>query len=72
MRSNRSDGLIVACRAAELGWDTTRAIILSRMKNSTDDCSEFRKRFDETPVAIAKRTLNIWKDQTLRPRRFAT
>ena len=32
MRSNRSDGLIVACRAAELGWDTTKAVILSRMR----------------------------------------
>jgi uncharacterized protein (DUF2336 family) len=71
MRSNRCDGLIVACRAAELGWDTTRAVILSRMKTSADACEQFRKHYDETSVAIAKRTLNIWKDQALRPRQFA-
>jgi hypothetical protein len=72
MRSHRSDGLIVACRAAELGWDTTRAVILSRLRTAADDCEEFRKRYDETSVAIARRTLNIWKDQALRPRRFAS
>ena len=72
MRSHRSDGLIVACRAAELGWETTKAVILSRLRSTADDCEAFRKRYNETPVAIAKRTLNIWKDQALRPRRFAS
>jgi uncharacterized protein (DUF2336 family) len=72
MRSNRSDGLIVACRAAELGWDTTRAVILSRLKTTADACEAFRKSYDETSVAIAKRTLNIWKGQALGTRRFAT
>ena len=71
MRSNRSDGLIVACRAAELSWEATRAVILSRMKTSAKESDEFRKRYEETSVSIAKRTLNIWKDQALRPKRFA-
>jgi uncharacterized protein (DUF2336 family) len=72
MRSHRGEGLIVACRAAEVGWETTQAVILSRLSASSDDCAKLRKRYDELPVAIAKRTLNIWKEQALRPRRFAS
>jgi uncharacterized protein (DUF2336 family) len=72
MRSHRSEGLVVACRAAEVGWETTKAVILSRLSISSDDSEKLRKRYDELPVAIAKRTLNIWKDQALQPRRFAS
>jgi uncharacterized protein (DUF2336 family) len=72
MRSHRSEGLVVACRAAEVSWVTTRAVILSRLSISSDDCEKLRKRYDELPVAIAKRTLNIWKEQALRPRRVAS
>jgi uncharacterized protein (DUF2336 family) len=72
MRSHRSEGLVVACRAAEVSWQTTKAVILSRLSISPDECEKLRKRYDETPVAIAKRTLNIWKEQALRPQRFAS
>jgi uncharacterized protein (DUF2336 family) len=71
MRSHRSDGLVVACRAAELGWETTEAVILSRPSTSSDDCETLRKSYDELSVDIAKRTLSIWKGQALRPQRFA-
>ena len=72
MRSHRSEGLVVACRAAEVSWQTTKAVILSRLSISPDECEKLRKRYDETPVAIAKRTLNIWKEQALRPQRAAS
>ncbi len=71
MRSHRGDGLIVACRAAEVAWETARAVILSRLSTSSEDCEKLREHYNELPVAIAKRTLNIWKEQALRPRRFA-
>lgn len=71
MRSHRSDGLLVACRAAELAWETTRLVILSRLSTSSEDCDRLRRRFDELSVSIAKRTLNIWKEQALKPRRTA-
>jgi hypothetical protein len=72
MRAHRSEGLVVACRAAELTWETAEAVIHSRLSTSAEEREGLRRQFDGLSVAIAKRTLNIWKDQALKPRRFAS
>lgn len=68
MRPQRSEGLVVACRAAELSWETTRAVIQSRLTASASDLAKLRRQYDETSVEIARRTLHIWKEQAFRKR----
>lgn len=71
MRAHRSDGLLVACRAAELEWMTTQLVLRSRLTVSAKDLEKLRARFEELSVSNAKRTLGIWKEQALGPRRRA-
>jgi uncharacterized protein (DUF2336 family) len=72
MRAHRSEGLVVACRAAELSWETTEAVVLSRLTTSKEELQKLRRRFDELSVSIAKRTLHIWTEQAFKPRRAAS
>ena len=72
MRAHRNEGLMVACRAAELAWETTEAVIVSRLTTSAEECQKLRKQFDELSVSIAKRTLHIWTEQAFKPRKVAS
>jgi uncharacterized protein (DUF2336 family) len=70
MRVHRHDGLITACRAADLSWATTRAVILSRLVSASDvDLDQLRRKYEEMSFSSAKRALLIWREQTFRPRK---
>ncbi|WP_424631833.1 DUF2336 domain-containing protein [Bradyrhizobium sp. SYSU BS000235] len=70
MRVHRHDGLITACRAADLSWETTQAVILSRLMSSSDvDVGQLRRKYEEMSFSSAKRALLIWREQVFRPRK---
>jgi hypothetical protein len=70
MRIHRHDGLITACRAADLAWETTRAVILSRLVSASDvDLNQLRRKYEEMSFSSAKRALLIWREQAFRPRK---
>lgn len=52
--------------------DTTELVIRGRLTAAAADLAKLRRQFDELSVTIAKRTLTIWKDQALGPRRLAS
>lgn len=62
MRSRRNDGLIVICRAADLGWETTRAVIMSRFLSARDtDLDEAHLNFTRLGSRAAQRLLRSWQ-----------
>jgi uncharacterized protein (DUF2336 family) len=70
MRVHRHDGLITACRAADLSWETTRAVIFSRLVSASDvDLAQLHRKYEEMSFSSAKRALLIWREQVFRPRR---
>jgi uncharacterized protein (DUF2336 family) len=70
MRIHRHDGLMTACRAADLSWETAKAVILSRLLSmSAAEVEQLRRKYDEVSFASAKRALAIWQEQTMKPRR---
>jgi hypothetical protein len=70
MRVHRHDGLITACRAADLSWQTTRAVVLSRLVSASDvDLNQLQKIYEEVSFSSAKRALLIWREQVFRPRK---
>lgn len=70
MRVHRHDGLITACRAADLSWETTRAVILSRLMSASDvDLGQLHRNYEEMSFSSAKRALLIWREQVFRPRK---
>lgn len=72
MRVHRHDGLLTACRAADLSWETAKAVILSRlMSMPAAQIEQLRKTYNEMSFSSAKRALYIWQEQTMGPRRRA-
>lgn len=70
MRIHRHDGLMTACRAADLSWETARAVILSRLLSMpAAEVEQLRKAYEEVSFSSAKRALTIWQEQTMKPRR---
>lgn len=70
MRVHRHDGLMTACRAADLSWETARAVILSRMLSMpAAELEGLRRKYDEVSFSSARRALAIWQEQVMRPRR---
>ncbi len=70
MRVHRHDGLMTACRAADLSWETAKAVILSRLLSmSAPELEKLRKTYEEVSFSSAKRALYIWQEQTMKPRR---
>lgn len=70
MRVHRHDGLMTACRAADLSWETAKAVILSRMLSMpAAELESLRKKYDEVSFSSARRALAIWQEQTMKPRR---
>lgn len=70
MRVHRHDGLITACRAADLSWETTRAVILSRLVSASDvDLNQLHVKYQEMSFSSARRALLIWREQAFRPRK---
>lgn len=70
MRVHRNDGLIIACRAADLSWEAAREVILSRLSSVTEAEQDIlRRQYADVSFAAAKRALYIWQQQALMPRR---
>lgn len=70
MRIHRHDGLMTACRAADLSWETAKAVILSRLLSMpAAEIETLRKKYSEVSFASARRALAIWQEQTVKPRR---
>jgi uncharacterized protein (DUF2336 family) len=64
MQSLRDDGLLVACKAADLTWDTAAAILECRYSTGSLGAAELAKAktlFTRTRVDDARRLLTFWK-----------
>lgn len=70
MQSLRDDGLLVACRAAQLSWETTSAVLESRyaigsMKPA--DLAKAKSQFAKMTAANAQRILRFWQVRSNSP-----
>jgi uncharacterized protein (DUF2336 family) len=64
MQSLRDDGLLVACRAAGLGWETTSAVLECRYSTgslATDELAKAKIHFDGIAAGNARRLLTFWQ-----------
>ncbi len=70
MRIHRHDGLMTACRAADLSWETAKAVILSRLLSlPAAEIEQLHKKYEDISFSSARRALIIWQEQTMKPRR---
>lgn len=63
MVNARTEGLVVACRAAGLSWQTTLMILRNRFPGiapSQAQTDEARAGFDSLSVSAAQRTIRFW------------
>lgn len=66
IRSDRLDGLIVACKAARLNWSTTTMIIRNRPGCAPVSKQQFEQglaMFDTLTLSAAQRTIKFWSTQ---------
>ncbi|MBR1125498.1 DUF2336 domain-containing protein [Bradyrhizobium lablabi] len=64
MQSLRDDGVLVACKAAGLTWDTTAAVLECRYSTGSPDAAELARaklHFARTSTENARRMLTFWK-----------
>jgi hypothetical protein len=64
MQSLRDDGLLVACRAAGLSWETTSAILGCRYSTGSlgaDELANAKIHFDGITAENARRLLTFWQ-----------
>jgi hypothetical protein len=62
--SPRDDGLLIACKAAGLKWDTVKAMLAERRGNGAMGDPEFaeaRLGYDKLSQASAQRTVRFWQ-----------
>jgi uncharacterized protein (DUF2336 family) len=67
MQSLRHDGILVACKAAELGWDTVSAILHCRYMSGSASPLELAKaqeQFAAMNTETARRLLRFWQVRT--------
>lgn len=72
MQSLRDDGLLVACKAAGLSWETTAAVLECRYSTGALGAAELaraKSRFAGTPVENARRMLTFWQVRATAPAR---
>ncbi len=63
MRTVRCDGLLVACKAAKLGWPTVRIVLANRLDGhamSPDEVQEAKSGFLRLTQTTAQRVLRFW------------
>ena len=68
MQSLRHDGLLVACRAAGLGWETASAVLESRFSTgsmSPSDLAKAKSQFAKVTTEDARRLLGFWQVRSL-------
>lgn len=64
MQSLRDDGLVVACRATKLSWETTAAVLECRYSTGSAGAAELTKaknHFNATTIEHARRMLSFWQ-----------
>jgi len=64
MQSLREDGLLVPCKAAQLSWDTTLAVLESRFATGAmkpADVARAKSNFARMTAENARRTLRFWQ-----------
>ncbi len=64
MQSLRDDGLVVACRAAKLSWETTASVLECRYATGSVGAAELTKaknHFNGTTIEHARRMLSFWQ-----------
>jgi uncharacterized protein (DUF2336 family) len=61
-QSDRSEALIIPCRAAGLGWPTVRALLQTRSGGflGPDEVSELKNDYSRLSIATAQRVLRFW------------
>jgi uncharacterized protein (DUF2336 family) len=70
MQSLRDDGILVPCRAAELGWETVIAILESRFSTGSMGPHELAKakgQFTKITIENARRLLRFWQVRSSTP-----
>jgi len=63
MQSLRSDGILVPCKVAGLGWDTVNAVLNCRFSTGVtapDELTKLKREFARLTVEDACRTLRFW------------
>jgi uncharacterized protein (DUF2336 family) len=63
MQSVRSDGILVPCKVADLGWDTVAAILDCRFSTgatSPDELAKLKGEFAALKAEDAQRLLRLW------------
>jgi uncharacterized protein (DUF2336 family) len=64
MQSLRDDGLLVPCRAAQLGWETTSAVLQCRYATGLmrpADLTKAKSKYAKLTTEDARRTLRFWQ-----------
>ncbi len=70
MRSLRSDGILVPCKAAGLSWTTVAAILDSRFVSGAttpNELTKLKNKYLELTLEEAQRLLNLWSVRTTAP-----
>lgn len=68
MRSDRHDGVLIACKAAGLKWRTVDAILRYRFAHHTvrdEDLAAAKSEFLTLSQSTATRTLRFWKARSI-------
>jgi Uncharacterised protein conserved in bacteria (DUF2336) len=64
MQSLRDDGVLVPCKAAELGWETVSAVLESRFATGSmapHELGKVRSQFAAMTTEDARRLLGFWQ-----------
>jgi uncharacterized protein (DUF2336 family) len=64
MQSLRDDGVLIPCKAAEIGWDTVEAILQCRFAGgslSSQELAKTREQFARMKTEEARRLLRLWQ-----------
>jgi hypothetical protein len=72
MQSLRDDGLLVACKAAGLSWETTAAVLECRYSTGALGAAELARaesHFAGTTAENARRMLTFWQVKSTAPAR---
>jgi uncharacterized protein (DUF2336 family) len=67
MQSLRDDGVLVPCKAAQIGWDTVEAILQCRFASGSMNAQELAKtqaQFAHMKTEEARRLLRLWQVRT--------
>jgi uncharacterized protein (DUF2336 family) len=64
MQSLRDDGILIPCKAAELGWDTVHAVLESRFATGSmgpREIARAKSQFSALTIENARRLLRFWQ-----------